>query len=34
MGIPVLFKPIDIKELLETISGLLREDYEQHEAAG
>ncbi len=34
LGIPVLFKPIDIKELLETISGLLREDYEQHEAAG
>lgn len=34
MGIPVLFKPIDIKELLETISGLLREDYEQHEATG
>ena len=34
MGIPVLFKPIDIKELLETISGLLREDYGQHEAAG
>jgi DNA-binding NtrC family response regulator len=23
LGIPVLFKPIDIKELLETISGLL-----------
>jgi len=34
MGIPVLFKPIDIKELLETISALLRENYEQHEAAG
>lgn len=34
MGVPVLFKPIDIKELLETISSLLREDYEQHEAAG
>jgi DNA-binding NtrC family response regulator len=33
LGIPVLFKPIDIKELLETISGLLRENYEQHEAA-
>jgi len=34
LGIPVLFKPIDIKELLETISGLLGENYEQHEAAG
>jgi DNA-binding response OmpR family regulator len=34
LGIPVLFKPIDIKELLETISALLRENYEQHEAAG
>ncbi len=34
LGIPVLFKPIDIKELLETISGLLRERYEQREAAG
>lgn len=34
MGIPVLFKPIDIKELLETISVLLKENYEQHEAAG
>ena len=35
LGIPVLFKPIDIKELLETISALLREDYEQqHEAVG
>ncbi len=27
LGIPVLFKPIDINELLETISALLREDY-------
>lgn len=34
LGIPVLFKPIDIKELLETISHLLKENYEQHEAAG
>jgi DNA-binding response OmpR family regulator len=34
LGIPVLFKPIDIKELLETISALLRNNYEQHEAAG
>ena len=34
LGIPVLFKPIDIKELLETISALLGEDYEQREAAG
>ena len=33
LAIPVLFKPIDIKELLETISGLLKENYEQHEAA-
>jgi len=34
LGIPVLFKPIDIKELLETIAELLKENYEQHEAAG
>ena len=34
LGIPVLFKPIDIRELLETISVLLRQNYEQHEAAG
>lgn len=34
LGIPILFKPIDINELLETISGLLKENYEQHEAAG
>jgi DNA-binding NtrC family response regulator len=35
LGIPVLFKPIDINELLETISALLREDYgQQHEAVG
>ncbi len=25
LGIPVLFKPIDIKELLQTISALLKE---------
>ncbi len=34
LNIPVLFKPIDIKELLDTISELLKENYEQHEAAG
>jgi len=34
LAIPVLFKPIDIKELLDTITGLLKENYEQHEAAG
>ena len=34
LAIPVLFKPIDIKELLDTISELLKENYEQHEAAG
>lgn len=34
LGIPVLFKPIDINELLETIAALLRENYEQHEAVG
>lgn len=34
MAIPVLFKPIDIKELLNTISQLLKENYEQQEAAG
>jgi DNA-binding NtrC family response regulator len=34
LGIPVLFKPIDIRELLETISGFLRDNYEQHEATG
>jgi DNA-binding NtrC family response regulator len=34
LEIPVLFKPIDIKELLDTITGLLKEKYEQHEAAG
>jgi DNA-binding NtrC family response regulator len=28
-GIPVLFKPIDIKQLLQTISELLRDDDEQ-----
>src|SRR5215813_5623185 len=33
LGIPVLFKPIDINELLQTISTLLKENYEQHEAA-
>ena len=35
LAIPILFKPIDIKELLDTISELLKESYErQHEAAG
>jgi DNA-binding NtrC family response regulator len=34
LEIPVLFKPIDIKELLDTISLLLKERYEQREAAG
>ncbi|HTV65408.1 MAG TPA: response regulator [Bryocella sp.] len=34
LAIPILFKPIDIKELLDTISGLLKENYEQHKAAG
>jgi DNA-binding NtrC family response regulator len=34
LHIPVLFKPIDIKELLQTIAELLREDYGQHEAVG
>lgn len=35
-AIPMLFKPIDIKQLLQTISEMLRNDndYEQHEAAG
>ena len=33
MRIPILFKPIDIQELLHTISELLREDYEQRQAA-
>jgi len=32
-SIPMLFKPIDIKQLLQTISEMLRNDYEQHEAA-
>ena len=34
LGIPVLFKPIDIKQLLQTISELLRDEYEQRKAAG
>ncbi len=34
LAIPMLFKPIDIRELLDTISGLLREKYDQREAAG
>jgi DNA-binding NtrC family response regulator len=34
MSIRVLFKPIDINELLESISTLLRENYEQHKATG
>lgn len=28
-GIPVLFKPIDIKQLLQTIAEFLRDDHEQ-----
>jgi DNA-binding NtrC family response regulator len=31
-GIPVLFKPIDIKELLHTITELLRDVHEQRKA--
>jgi DNA-binding NtrC family response regulator len=33
-GIPVLFKPIDIKLLLLTISEMLRGGYEQRKATG
>lgn len=33
LGIPVLFKPIDIKQLLATIADLLRKTDEQREAA-
>jgi DNA-binding NtrC family response regulator len=33
LGIPVLFKPIDIKELLETISALLGDNHEKRKAA-
>jgi DNA-binding NtrC family response regulator len=29
LGIPVLFKPIDIKQLLQTIKELLRDNHEQ-----
>ena len=32
--IPMLFKPIDIKELLQTISEMLRNEYEQRKATG
>jgi len=32
-GIPVLFKPIDIKQLLQTISDMLRDVHEQRKAA-
>ena len=34
LGIPMLFKPIDIKELLQTISEMLRNEYEQRKATG
>ncbi len=34
LGIPVLFKPIDIKELLETISEMLRENMSNTKATG
>lgn len=33
LGIPVLFKPIDIKQLLQTIKELLRENHEHSKAA-
>ncbi len=33
-GLPVLFKPIDIKELLQTITELLRDVHEERKAAG
>jgi DNA-binding NtrC family response regulator len=33
-GIPVLFKPIDIQQLLETISRLLRNENELRQASG
>ena len=33
-GIPVLFKPIDITELLQTITELLRDVHEQRKAIG
>jgi DNA-binding NtrC family response regulator len=32
-GIPVLFKPIDINQLLQTIADMLRDVYEQRKAA-
>lgn len=34
LGIPMLFKPIDIKQLLQTISEMLGNDYEQRKATG
>ncbi len=34
LGIPMLFKPIDIAELLQTISKMLRDEYEQRKATG
>ncbi len=34
LGIPMLFKPIDIKQLLQTISEMLRNEYEQRKATG
>jgi two-component system, NtrC family, response regulator GlrR len=33
-SIPVLFKPIDINQLLQTIADMLRNVYEQRKAAG
>ncbi len=33
-GIPVLFKPIDINQLLQTIADMLRDAYEQRKATG
>ncbi len=34
LGIPMLFKPIDIQELLQTISQMLRNEYGQRKATG
>ncbi len=33
-GVPILFKPIDITEMLSTISALLRGSHEQRKASG
>jgi DNA-binding NtrC family response regulator len=34
LGIPMLFKPIDIRQLLQTISEMLRNQYEQRKTTG